>query len=241
VVHLSGFEAENISSAKIGRGYLDSVVHFSGAQPLRRSGGGGVYRRYVKRVFDMAVVVLAAPLVLLVVGILALLIRRDGGPVFYCQNRVGRNGRIFRCWKLRSMIVDAEAQLAAHVAGDPAAREEWDTHQKLRNDPRITPVGRAIRKTSLDELPQLWNVLKGDMSLVGPRPMLPEQRDLYPGQAYFALRPGLTGFWQISDRNNSSFADRAIYDALYRDRLSFLTDVLVLLMTAWVVLRGTGY
>ena len=95
------------------------------------------------------------------------------------------------------MVVDAERRLAEHLAGDPAARAEWDTTQKLKNDPRITPIGRLIRKSSLDELPQLWNVLRGDMSLVGPRPMMPDQTALYPGRAYYALRPGLTGFWQI--------------------------------------------
>ena len=204
-------------------------------------GPGGLYRRFAKRLFDILAVLLATPIVLPLVLVLALLIRRDGGSAFYIQNRVGKGGRLFRCWKLRSMVANAEAQLANHLAANPAAQEEWAFHQKLRNDPRITPVGRLIRKTSLDELPQLWNVLCGDMSLVGPRPMLPEQRPLYKGHAYYRLRPGITGFWQITDRNGTAFAERAHYDSLYDRRLSFLTDALVILATIWVVLRGTGH
>lgn len=202
---------------------------------------GGIYQRRLKRAFDILAVVLAAPFVLPFVLLLAALIKLDGGPIFYVQDRVGRNGRTFRFWKLRSMVKDADAHLAVHLAENPAAYAEWTTAQKLKRDPRITPVGRLLRKTSLDELPQLWNVLAGDMSLVGPRPMLPEQRPLYPGRAYYRLRPGLTGFWQISDRNETSFASRAVYDTRYAQRLSLVTDLLVLLMTIRAVLRGTGY
>ena len=141
----------------------------------------GLYERSLKRVFDCAVVLLAVPIVAPLVLLLALLIRLDGGPAFYRQERIGLNGRTFRIWKLRSMRVGAEELLAEHLAADAAARAEWETTQKLRDDPRITPIGRQIRKTSLDELPQIWNVLLGDMSLVGPRPMLPDQAPLYPG------------------------------------------------------------
>ena len=182
-----------------------------------------------------------APFVLPVVLLLGLLISRDGGSAFYCQDRIGRGGKVFRLWKLRSMVMDADRKLEHYLAGNPAARAEWDEHQKLKDDPRITALGRLIRKTSLDELPQLWNVLTGDMSLVGPRPMLPSQARLYPGRAYYRLRPGLTGFWQISDRNHTSFAARAAYDTQYARRLSLLTDLLVLVATVWVVIRGTGY
>jgi exopolysaccharide production protein ExoY len=139
------------------------------------------------------------------------------------------------------MVVDADAQLEAYLAANPEARLEWDRTQKLKSDPRITPVGRFIRKISLDEVPQLWNVLKGDMSLVGPRPMMPEQRALYQGGAYFELRPGITGFWQVGDRNDTTFSARAVYDARYAQDLSLMTDVIILLLTIRVVLRGTGY
>ncbi len=126
------------------------------------------------------------------------------------------------------------------LAEDAAAKAEWDSTQKLRNDPRVTRIGRFIRKYSLDELPQLWNVLVGDMSLVGPRPMFPEQRSLYPGTACFDFRPGLSGLWQVSERNESSFAERAGYDNEYARTASFSTDLAILAKTLVVVLRGTG-
>jgi lipopolysaccharide/colanic/teichoic acid biosynthesis glycosyltransferase len=201
----------------------------------------GFYSVYAKRMIDVTAVLVALPIILLVVLVLALLVRRDGGPAFYVQDRVGRGGRIFRLWKLRTMVTDADRRLAEHLALNPRARTEWEEHQKLKNDPRITRLGRILRRTSLDELPQLWNVLRGDMSLVGPRPMMPNQCALYPGQTYYRLRPGLTGFWQVSSRNETSFAGRAVYDAAYADRLSLLTDLLVLLRTVRCVLRGTGY
>ena len=202
---------------------------------------GGVYTRLFKRWFDMALVLAAAPIVLPLILLIALFVRRDGGPAFYVQDRIGLDGRVFRIWKLRTMEVDADARLALHLAADPALHAEWAETQKLKNDPRITVVGRLLRKTSFDELPQLWNVFRGDMSLVGPRPMLPEQRALYPGRAYYRMRPGLTGLWQISDRNASSFAARAEFDSDYARRMSMPTDAMIILMTVWVVLRGTGY
>jgi exopolysaccharide production protein ExoY len=203
--------------------------------------GPGLYAGHLKRALDVVAVLLALPFGLILVAMLALVVRHDGGPAFFVQERVGRGGRIFRIWKLRSMVVDAERRLADHLAVCPAARAEWQETQKLKNDPRVTRIGRFLRRTSLDELPQLWNVLKGDMSLVGPRPMLPGQRDLYPGTAYYRLRPGITGPWQVSDRNKSAFASRAQYDSDYANRLSLATDIVVLLRTVRVVLRGTGY
>ena len=203
--------------------------------------GSGIYGRYLKRVFDTLAILASLPIILPVIAVLALLIRRDGGPAFYSQDRVGRHGGMFRFWKLRSMVVDADARLADHLAADPEASVEWDATQKLKNDPRITGIGRIIRKASLDELPQLLNVLRGDMSLVGPRPMMPEQMGLYPGRAYFDLRPGLTGFWQIGDRNETNFSDRAVYDTRYARRLSFTTDLSILARTIRPILHGTGY
>jgi lipopolysaccharide/colanic/teichoic acid biosynthesis glycosyltransferase len=200
-----------------------------------------LYRRHLKRVFDITAVVLSAPFVLPLILVLAILIKRDGASAFYSQDRVGMNGRTFRLWKLRSMVTDADQHLKTFLAENPEARAEWQETQKLKNDPRITKIGRLIRKTSLDELPQLWNVLNGSMSLVGPRPMMPNQVQIYPGRAYYALRPGLTGFWQISSRNEASFATRATFDTRYARRLSFATDLLVLFATIRVVLRGTGY
>ncbi|MFZ7090850.1 sugar transferase [Primorskyibacter sp. 2E233] len=199
-----------------------------------------VYRDHLKRILDVALIAFVAFPVLLIMIPLALLIASDGASPLYFQKRVGRNGRIFYMWKLRSMVPNADALLEAHLSANPEARAEWNRDQKLKNDPRITRVGRLIRKTSLDELPQLWNVLRGDMSLVGPRPMMVNQQDLYPGTAYYALRPGITGFWQTSVRNESSFAERAGFDTDYLRKLSFSTDLAVLLRTVKVVLKGTG-
>jgi len=200
----------------------------------------GIYRQFGKRFVDVFLVIMAAPVVLPVVLILAAFVASDGCNPFFRQKRVGRNGRIFTMWKLRTMVPNADQKLQAHLDQCDEAREEWEVKQKLTKDPRITTFGRAIRKTSMDELPQLWNVLKGDMSLIGPRPMMPEQAALYPGRAYFYLRPGVSGFWQISDRNNSSFAARADYDEMYNRRVSFATDLWVILKTLSVVMRGTG-
>jgi exopolysaccharide production protein ExoY len=200
----------------------------------------GLYRNFGKRALDVTLILLALPFVVPVLLVLALLVMTDGGRPFYSQDRVGQHGRIYRIWKLRSMVMNADQKLEAHLAADPAARAEWDEMQKLRHDPRITPVGRLIRKSSLDELPQLLNVLMGDMSLVGPRPMMADQRDLYPGRGYYDLRPGITGPWQVSERNATSFADRARFDDKYNQDLSLATDARILACTVKVVLRATG-
>lgn len=201
----------------------------------------GVYCAFFKRVLDISLILASAPIILPTIAILALLVAMDGHSPFYSQRRIGRKGRTFTLWKLRTMVANADEKLAAYLAQNPEARKEWETIQKLKNDPRITRFGRLLRKTSLDELPQLWNVLKGDMSLVGPRPMLEEQRHRYPGRSYYALRPGITGLWQISTRNEGSFAGRAKYDTQYMHCVSLKTDLGILLRTVRVVLRGTGY
>ncbi|WP_096787999.1 sugar transferase [Rhodobacter sp. CZR27] len=212
------------------------------ASTFRPGGNGGrIYRDGFKRLLDILLILAALPVVLPLVLILAVLVARDGGSPFYLQERIGRNGRIYRIWKLRTMVHDAEAALEQYLARNPAARAEWDLTQKLKRDPRVTRVGRFLRIYSLDELPQLWNVLKGDMSLVGPRPMMPCQRILYPGSAYFALRPGITGYWQVRQRNLSSFADRAWHDTQYHRDLSLWTDLKLLLSTVRVVMRATGH
>ncbi|WP_373357098.1 sugar transferase [Pseudoroseicyclus sp. CXY001] len=199
-----------------------------------------IYHNAFKRGVDIVLTLIALPPVLLVIALLAVAIRRDGGPVFYAQERIGKNGRTFRMYKLRSMAPDADRMLVELLATSAAARDEWEERQKLTDDPRITPLGRLIRKTSLDELPQFLNVLKGDMSLVGPRPMLTAQKELYPGREYYALRPGITGLWQTSPRNETSFRERADWDGAYFRSLSLVTDIKLLLRTVRVVLSGTG-
>lgn len=200
----------------------------------------GLYRNVFKHLFDIVIITCSLIVVLPLILTLALLVALDGGKPFYAQQRVGKGGRIFWMWKLRTMVRDADEALELHLEGDPEMRAEWDTKQKLLKDPRITPIGRILRKTSIDELPQLFNVLRGDMSLVGPRPMMVDQQELYPGQDYYQLRPGITGFWQISDRNQTSFAARAFYDNRYNTRMSFKTDVKTLWATIRVVVCGTG-
>lgn len=205
-----------------------------------RSSPHSLYRRYGKRDLDLALCLLVAPFVLLAVGLMALAIRLEGGPVFYRQKRLGEGGRVFEILKIRTMVVDADARLEAYLAANPEARAEWDHNQKLLNDPRITRIGRFLRRTSLDELPQLWNVVRGDMAIVGPRPMTVEQGPLYPGTAYYELRPGITGPWQVSDRHETSFAARATYDTAYSQSLSLQEDLSILARTVGVVLRCTG-
>ncbi|MFB9222919.1 sugar transferase [Paracoccus cavernae] len=205
------------------------------------SGIRSPYARFCKRPLDILLVLLVMPIALPLVVILSAIIALEGGSPFYSQLRVGRSGRSFRLWKLRSMVKNADERLEDYLDSDPAARAEWDLTQKLKKDPRITKFGRFLRKSSLDELPQLFNVFKGDMSVVGPRPMLLDQAQLYPGADYYHLRPGVTGLWQISDRNDSTFAARASFDARYAMNLSFLSDFRIMAQTFGVVLRGTGY
>lgn len=201
----------------------------------------GPYRNVFKRAFDVVAILMAAPVVVPVVAALAVAVAANGGNPFYTQMRVGRHGKKFRMWKLRSMVLDADARMADYLQSNPSARAEWDKTQKLMNDPRITGFGRFLRKSSLDELPQLWNVLRGDMSLVGPRPMMISQQLMYPGTAYYALRPGITGYWQTAGRNRTTFAARADFDTVYEQRLSLRADVEILLRTVSVVVKGAGH
>jgi exopolysaccharide production protein ExoY len=225
--------AVSTDAAPRGMDYTRSSGTAPGRPPIYRASG--------KRAIDVFIVLLAAPFWMPMVLLGALFVALDGHNPFYSQERIGRDGRVFRMWKLRSMVPDADARLESHLADDPEARAEWDATQKLKNDPRITVVGRVLRKTSLDELPQLFNVLSGDMSLVGPRPIMVCQQTLYPGRRYYDMRPGLTGLWQVSERNECSFIERVHFDDAYHRMMSFWTDMTILARTFSVVLRGTGY
>lgn len=205
------------------------------------SASRGLYRSFGKRWLDILFVIAILPAVVPMILLLAALVALDGGKPFYSQARVGKGGATYRMWKLRTMVPDADAKLQDYLAGNPSAREEWNHTQKLRRDPRVTRLGRVLRKTSLDELPQIWNVFVGEMSIVGPRPMMPDQRHLYPGSEYYDLRPGITGLWQVSCRNTSSFADRASFDTRYHRNISLPLDAKLILSTVWVVLLGTGH
>jgi len=216
---------------------IDRAVDAPNGRPYK----AGPYRSVMKRALDIAAVVVAAPIMAPLILALALGVRRDGGGAFYSQQRVGLDGRHFRMWKLRIMVTDADDRMADYLAANPAARMEWEATQKLKRDPRITPFGQFLRRSSLDELPQLWNVFCGEMSLVGPRPMMLNQQALYPGTAYYRLRPGITGYWQTRGRNGTTFAARAEYDAAYDAEVSLATDFKVLSETVGVVMKFTGY
>ncbi|MBR0650914.1 sugar transferase [Roseomonas terrae] len=197
----------------------------------------------VKRAADVAIaaaaLLFAAPFFLVV----SLLVRADGGPAFYAHPRVGRDGRIFGCLKFRSMVVDSQARLEALLASDPAAREEWETTRKLKNDPRITRTGRFLRATSLDELPQLINVLLGEMAIVGPRPVTQSELDSYYGAAaahYVTVRPGITGLWQVSGRSETSYDQRVALDVAYVSQPSLMADMRILIKTPVAVLSRRG-
>ncbi len=199
-----------------------------------------VYLLGGKRVLDILFVLAAIPILVPVFLIVGALIALDGHNPFFWQERVGLGGKRFYMWKFRTMVPNAEAHLKKHLEQNAKARAEWDEKQKLSDDPRITGFGRLLRRTSLDELPQLINVLTGDMSIVGPRPIMPSQQALYPGHAYYRLRPGMTGSWQVSERNESTFADRGKYDDHYETELSLGTDANIIVRTVGVVFRCTG-
>lgn len=210
--------------------------------PSRRRAALIRYRDGPKRWLDIAGVMVLCPLVAPVVALLWVAVRSTGGPGFFGQERVGLDGAPFRCWKLRTMVPDAEARLAVHLATDPAAAREWAETHKLRDDPRVTRLGRVLRRTSLDELPQFWNVLRGEMSLVGPRPVPRAELAAYRGQewAYLICRPGLTGLWQVGGRNAVSYAERVRLDLRYLLVAGLRTDLAVLCRTPLAMLRGTG-
>ncbi|MEM5775040.1 MAG: sugar transferase, partial [Anaerolineaceae bacterium] len=162
------------------------------------------------------------------------------GPIFYSNNRIGKNGKIFRKWKFRSMIPDADNVLAKYLEEHPEAMEEWKLCQKLKKDPRVTRIGRYLRKFSLDELPQLWNVFIGEMSLVGPRPIVDAEQYRNCYNLYVHVRPGLTGLWQVSGRNDVSFAERVRMDEYYIRNWSIWLDAIILARTPGAVLKGRG-
>ena len=198
--------------------------------------------RGIKSAFDLA----AASAALLLGGFLmiaiGMLVRRDGGPALYAHPRIGLHGRRFRCLKFRTMVRDADRVLEAHLAANPEAAEEWARDRKLREDPRLTPLGRFLRKNSIDELPQLINVLKGEMSLVGPRPIVQSEEAFYGDDLgfYLQVRPGITGLWQVSGRNNVGYARRVALDSWYVRNWSLWHDIAILCGTVPAVLGREG-
>ncbi len=192
---------------------------------------------------DVAVALILLIFMAAPMTVLAMIIwLQDGGSPLFAHARVGKDGRTFLCLKFRTMIVDADARLAAHLAGDPVARAEWEATQKLKRDCRVTPIGVFLRRSSLDELPQLFNVLRGEMSLVGPRPIVKAETARYGRffQHYCSVRPGITGLWQISGRSHIGYRRRVALDRAYVQRRSFLLNCWILAITVPAVLLQRG-
>lgn len=203
-----------------------------------------LYRILIKRMFDLGFAIALLPFLVPLIFGLWLIARRDGAAGFYAQERVGLNGCVFKCYKIRTMVPNAETILKDLCKSNPELAHEWHTNQKLANDPRITRIGRFLRATSLDELPQIWNVFRGDMSFVGPRPFMVDQDTIYRaagGEAYFRLRPGITGLWQIHGRGTTSFVCRVRFDNQYLKHMSWFGDLKLILKTVKVIFDRSGH
>jgi lipopolysaccharide/colanic/teichoic acid biosynthesis glycosyltransferase len=220
-------------------GGLDDTAYENGEYEGSPNGGDFSPKRLFDIVVASVALVFVAPLLLVV----ALLIRlQDGQKALYTQSRWGLNGETFECFKLRSMVPNAAEKLQAVLDADPEAKREWELTQKLTNDPRITPLGKFIRATSIDELPQLLNIIRGDMSIVGPRPIPLYERSKYGDDFvhYCRVRPGLTGLWQISGRSNTTYAERIALDRKYVQTRTFWGDIWIMLKTVPAVLFSVG-
>ncbi|WP_217808647.1 sugar transferase [Derxia lacustris] len=214
-----------------------SVSRFRLSAPPK-SGPDAFAQAMLHRIAAALIFICISPIFLLLTVLMAF----EKGPIFFGHFRVGRDGRMFRCLKFRTMVPDAERVLQELLARDPAAREEWARDQKLMNDPRITRIGQFLRKTSLDELPQLVNVIVGDMALVGPRPVTAQELHRY-GRArfhYLSVTPGITGLWQVSGRNNTTYEERVELDKHYVENCGVWFDLKILLRTAVVLVTGDG-
>jgi exopolysaccharide production protein ExoY len=200
---------------------------------------GGTAKRFIDIVVASCALIFFLPLIGLIAGLVKL---SDGGPVFYGHLRIGHGWRSFRCFKFRTMVVNADEVLKRHLATSPEADREWAAARKLKRDPRITAVGSVLRKLSIDELPQLVNVLRGDMSIVGPRPIVSDEIGMYGPHAgfYVSARPGLTGPWQVSGRNDKSYDDRVTLDCAYVQNWSLRADIAIIVRTIPAVLSARG-
>lgn len=200
------------------------------------------FRESVKRVFDIIGALVLGVVFLPLIVAIAVLLRSEGGPIIFRHRRVARDGAMFDCLKFRSMVPDADRALRELLERQPELKAEWIQDHKLRCDPRITAVGRFLRRTSLDELPQIWNVIRGDMSLVGPRPVVREELMRYGrcASVYLSARPGITGLWQVTGRNDTNYRKRVALDVYYVRRHNLFMDLYILLKTTRVVISGGG-
>lgn len=220
--------------------YTSQIFSDQSASGLRiRRPVGGPAKRWFDIVFALAAIVGLLPLL---IGCCIVVLVTSPGPVLFRHRRIGFGGQSFDCLKFRTMVVDAEDRLREYLAEDPDAQREWQAAHKLKNDPRVTPFGQFMRRSSLDELPQLINVLTGEMSLVGPRPIVIEEMDKYQDHFHFyaAGRPGITGLWQVKGRNTTTYAQRVAYDVEYLRNWSFIRDIRIVLLTVAHVISGRG-
>ena len=205
---------------------------------------GSFMGNLVKTAFDYILTVVGAVFISPLLVYIAYRIKKeDPGPVFFAHTRIGKNCNPFPCYKFRSMVVNSQEMLQKYLAENPAAREEWERDFKLKDDPRVTPIGKFLRSTSLDELPQIFNVLRGEMSLVGPRPVIQEELDKYYGETaklYCTVKPGITGLWQVSGRSDIGYDERVALDATYIKYRSMWGDIVILWKTIGVVLMKKG-
>jgi len=223
---------------------MNAATFVANARPasLASDGRSGLQDWLVLSVNQLLALLLLIALSPVLAIVTFLIWRRDGAPVLFAHYRVGQGGKLFQCMKFRSMLRNSEQLLADHLRDNPQARAEWARDQKLENDPRITPVGHFLRRSSLDELPQLLNVLRGEMSLVGPRPITLSELTRY-GRVrwhYLSVRPGITGLWQVSGRNNTSYDERVALDQRYVEQRSFGLDLAILIKTVRVVVLREG-
>jgi Undecaprenyl-phosphate galactose phosphotransferase WbaP len=198
---------------------------------------------WIKRLMDIGIVVIGSIILSpLLICIAALVKLSSPGPVLYSQERIGQKRKHFTAYKFRSMVIDADKKLKLLLEENPGVREEWEQNQKLKNDPRITGIGSFLRKTSLDEIPQFVNVLRGEMSLVGPRPIVDNEVKKYGEdfQRVFSIKPGLTGLWQVSGRSDTDYTDRVSFDTYYLQSWSVWLDIWIICKTIVVILRGKG-
>lgn len=198
---------------------------------------------FAKRLVDIILILLFSPILLPVTLIISIGVKVSSpGPIFYGHKRVGKNGKVIKCWKFRSMYKNSQEMLEQILATDPKMKEEWEKDRKFVNDPRVTKFGKFLRKTSLDELPQLWNIFVGEMSFVGPRPVTQEELEKYGSNTDYILSvtPGLSGMWQISGRSDTGYEERINLDTYYIQNWSFWLDIWIIIKTVWVVIKGKG-
>jgi exopolysaccharide production protein ExoY len=235
-------QAAGIERARHHFRVLDGDPSYEQGRIVERIARAASARAIPKRVLDILGAVLLGVVFTPLMIVIGFLLRSDGGPIIYRHRRVGRDGQIFECLKFRTMVPDADRVLRELLDNHDQLKAEWVQDHKLRNDPRITGIGRFLRRTSLDELPQIWNVMRGEMSLVGPRPVVREELMRY-GRClpiYLSAKPGITGLWQVTGRNDTDYRRRVALDVYYVRKQNLLLDLYILLKTTRVVLGGGG-